>query len=288
MDALLNPARRASGGIKWRLVVHTAAMFSCVTAFTVTNFTVLSTSYINNRGFGGSDALSPGPFGYQSLSYSGRSISVAQYIMFFLNNWFADGLLVSSISNRIFQASNPTAPALSLLCYLCQELLGYRGPVLDVPRFFRCVLWPFIDWRRHLAHTAGTASGVILVYQSAQPSGGVWTCDSANFGYPYFLISLSLNILLTFMIVTRLAWYNRILRSAMGPLLRTKGLYNAVSAMLVESLALYTVNFILVIAAWGLKSYIAYTFFPALAETQVRFALVCRNLRTLLPNACGE
>ena len=52
--------------------------------------------------------------------------------------------------------------------------------------------------------------GAALTYQTAE------LADRAKFGLPYYLISLSLNILLTLMIVIRLALHIRNTRTALG------------------------------------------------------------------------
>ena len=69
-------------------------MFSLVTVHIATNSHVLSISYIDNRDFPGK--LNPGPYGYQGdISY--RAINVIPRAALCLNNWSADGLLVSRL-----------------------------------------------------------------------------------------------------------------------------------------------------------------------------------------------
>ena len=96
MSALLSPVVRAGGNIKWLLVVHSAVMFSLVTVFTGMYLNLQSISFIDNREFPGNTALPPGPLGYQHLVYS-QAVSLVSRVMFMLNNWLVDGLLVSSI-----------------------------------------------------------------------------------------------------------------------------------------------------------------------------------------------
>jgi len=100
MAALLNPAYRREG-IKWWLVFYTAAMFSFVTVYTAMNLHIQSKSFIDNRrdieDVGGSFS---GPLQYQygvHLTVLGLLPSVA----FNLNNWLADGLLVSSLFDAV-------------------------------------------------------------------------------------------------------------------------------------------------------------------------------------------
>lgn len=98
MGALLNPPDRRKGGVKWALVAHTTAMFSLATVALVTNLQLQSISYIDNRGFPGVDGAQPsGPFAYQFfIIYD--VINIIPGIMFFSNQWLADGLLVSFAS----------------------------------------------------------------------------------------------------------------------------------------------------------------------------------------------
>jgi len=113
--------------------------------------------------------------------------------------------------------------------------------------------------------------GVMLIHQTSQSGRGIWDSEAIRFGLPYFSVSVSLNILLTLMIITRLALHI-IIRNTMGTLFMASGLCQAVRAiviMLVESSALYTVTSLLFIAPWGARSHVADFFFPILAETQV-------------------
>lgn len=95
MVALLNPANRKNEGIKWGLVAHAFFMFSFVTIYTATNLAFQSMSYIDNREFPGGGGSPPGPLGYQ-LFNNFMGISVVQTVVFLLNGWLADGLLVRS------------------------------------------------------------------------------------------------------------------------------------------------------------------------------------------------
>jgi len=230
MGSLMGSGSRTMGRIKWGLVAHTAAMFSFVTIFTVTNMDLLSISYIDNRAFPGDNMTPPGPFGYQFLVYS-EPINVTPYIMFFLNSWLADGLLL----------------------YRC------------------CIIYAMNYWAITfpcLMYLASFVTGIIFLCKNSRPDGGTWTSSAVNLGYPSFLTSLFLNVLLTLMITVRLALHNRNIKNVLGPSAASNGLYKTVVTILIESFALYTVNFLLFIGTWGTKSYFVYTFFPILVETQ--------------------
>ena len=97
MSALLDPVNRTKGEINWKFMAHTAAMFSFATIYIAMNLNIQSISFVDNREFPGittSDVLPPGPVGYQWFLRS-KPIGVATTPMIVLNNWLANGLLVS-------------------------------------------------------------------------------------------------------------------------------------------------------------------------------------------------
>ena len=85
----------------------------------------------------------------------------------------------------------------------------------------------------------------------------------------YLSISISLNVLLTLMIVIRLILYTRNTRNALGSS-GIGGMCKAISTMLIESCALYAVSSLLVIIPMAIQNFVMNVFFPVLAETQVR------------------
>lgn len=231
MTALFSPANRRVG-VKWGPVVYSTLMFSFVTIFTAINLDIQSVSYIDNREYAGDgETIPPGPLGYQYLIYS-EAISVAANLMFLLNNWLADGLLLYRC--YIIYSMNPFVIAFPVLMYL-----------------------------------ASVAMGIMFIYQTSQPDSSIWSSVAISFGIPYFSISLSLNITLTLLIVTRLVLHNRNVRAAMGAPPGFTGLYKAIVTMLIESSALYAVSSLLFVGPWGAKSHVADIFLPILAETQV-------------------
>ena len=132
MSALLN---RTGRGVKWGLVVHTVAMFSCVTIYTAGGLYLQSISYIEDRGFPGVDTIPPGPIGYQFLIITDPLNSLC-YVMFYLNQWLADGLLASSVSDSFVQESDVAAlPVVPLLCHFCHELLVHHLTMPNVSHF---------------------------------------------------------------------------------------------------------------------------------------------------------
>ena len=95
MAALFSTVNRKREGIRWGLVSYTMIMYSFATVFTAMNLNVQSISLIDDRNFPGvKGVLPPGPLGYQWLTYS-DPLTVVPNLTFLLNNWLADGLLVS-------------------------------------------------------------------------------------------------------------------------------------------------------------------------------------------------
>ena len=91
---MFNPDHRRGERIKWGLAFYTVAMFSVVTVQTAMNLNITSIAYIDNRGFPGTSELPPGPYGYESFIAAG-ALNVIPNVMFVLNDWLADGLMVS-------------------------------------------------------------------------------------------------------------------------------------------------------------------------------------------------
>ena len=108
---------------------------------------------------------------------------------------------------------------------------------------------------------------MMLIHQTSQLDKNTWKSVAFDFGLPYLSISVSLNILLTLMIIIRLVVYSRNIRTAMG-VTGTSGLCKAIATMFIESCALYAVSLVLVPGLPG--SGIVDAFLPVLAHTQVR------------------
>ena len=95
MAAFLNPDRPRGEGTKWWLVSYTVAMFSFVTVHTLMNLHIQSISFIDNRQDGQGWPIS-GPLDYQ-FEIRQKALGFIPNVMFTLNNWLADGLLVSAL-----------------------------------------------------------------------------------------------------------------------------------------------------------------------------------------------
>ena len=89
MAAFFRSAYRREEGIKWGLVSYTVAMFSFVTVYTAINLRIQSNSFTNGGDFCDEAIV------YQYMSRP-TAFGLIPNVMFSLNNWLADGLLVGS------------------------------------------------------------------------------------------------------------------------------------------------------------------------------------------------
>ena len=105
MATLLNPANPIRKRIRWALVAHTVALFLFLTIPSGIVFDYLSIEYVDNREFPGSDEFPPGPVGFNDL-LSLKATSTVFDVMFPLNQWLADVLLVSPILNSVPSVHN--------------------------------------------------------------------------------------------------------------------------------------------------------------------------------------
>ena len=92
-----------------------------------------------------------------------------------------------------------------------------------------------------------------------------------KFILPHLSISVSLNVLLTLMIVIRLILHDRAVRAAIGSPTGTSRLCKTIVTMLIESSALYAVNSLLLIVLWAAGNAASGIFLPIIAQNQVGF-----------------
>ena len=97
------------------------------------------------------------------------------------------------------------------------------------------------------ANITNIVMGTMVVYQSMQP------LSSESATIPYFSIVLSLNILLTLMIVIRLILHTRNIQTAMGTAGKG-GLCKAIVTMFIESYAINTVTSLLALVLFSAEN----------------------------------
>lgn len=120
------------------------------------------------------------------------------------------------------------------------------------------------------ANATKTAIGIVYAYQTSQPSGSSYSV-AFDFGVPYFAVALSLNVILTLMIVGRLILHSRNVRNVIGASDGVRGLYSAVVAMLIESCAIYAASSLLFMVPWWIESSVTGFFWQIINEAQAGF-----------------
>ena len=129
-----------------------------------------------------------------------------------------------------------------------------------------------------LTRIANVAMGSAYIYHESGP--GDDRSALINFATSYYSICLSLNVLLTLMIVARLVVHIKNVRKATGASSGPGELHTAaatVATMLIESYALYALALLAYIVPWAIQSWALYLFNGAIGVTQVGIASTFSN-----------
>lgn len=108
--------------------------------------------------------------------------------------------------------------------------------------------------------------GIIALFQASQPGANLWTHVTVNFLIPFFSLSISLNIIVTAMIVGFLMSHRRSIQATIGK--QHAKQYTSIIAMVVESAALYTIFSVIFIITYGRNSPAQNLFLPVLGQVQ--------------------
>ena len=112
---------------------------------------------------------------------------------------------------------------------------------------------------------------ILVIYQTTRPDASLWSTVSISFFIPYFSLAISLNIILTLLIVGRLLYLSRPVREVLGP--AHAGTYTSVAAMMIESAAPYSIVSIIFIITYGRDSNVQNLILPVLSQIMVRIPL---------------
>ena len=139
-----------------------------------------------------------------------------------------------------------------------------------------------------LTNTTDVALGIANIYYSS----GIrfYTVTALNFNTSYNSICLSLNILLTLMIVLRLVVHIRNIRNATEASDGSSGLHTAaatVAMMLIESYALYAGVLLAYTIPFALASWVVALFSGLIGTVQVRVVFTIRDAVLVLPSNYG-
>jgi hypothetical protein len=109
--------------------------------------------------------------------------------------------------------------------------------------------------------------GTLWTLQSSEPGLSLYSKLPMAYGTSYYIISLSVNIMLTLLITVRLLWYRRIVSESLSPEHATQ--YLSLAAILVESAALYSVFALMFIISYAINNPINQIFLGVASAAQV-------------------
>jgi len=150
------------------------------------------------------------------------------------------------------------------------------GTSQSLPSLSSCTFRPLVRIRA-LHNPAATlwtnivniGMGILVLYETSQPASATWAILLLRYSIPWISVAVSLNAILTLMIVLRLFLGSRNVRAVTGSPSQISGLYVAVATMFIESCALYTVNSLVLLGLWVTNSDVAGAFIIILSEIQV-------------------
>lgn len=110
-------------------------------------------------------------------------------------------------------------------------------------------------------------SGTLLLVVTCQPSTSLWSNAGVSVALPYYILSLSLNIILTFLIVLRLVLHRRRFRVALGK--DHAEPYTSLAAFIIESAAPYAILSAIYLVLVAINNPIQQIFLGILSGAQV-------------------
>ncbi|KIJ44347.1 hypothetical protein M422DRAFT_30489 [Sphaerobolus stellatus SS14] len=145
-----------------------------------------------------------------------------------------------------------------LISFMADALLIYRVHILY--RLWWILIIPILLW------LATTVFGVLFVIQAALPLSSLTSNSTLQFSLPYFAMSMSLNILLTLLLVSRLLYMRHKMTAALGK--QHAQTYGTVATMLLESAAPYALISFIFIILYGIGNVAAILLIPLLVQAE--------------------
>lgn len=146
-----------------------------------------------------------------------------------------------------------------ILAFMVDSLLIYRCFVVWNSNYYVIIL-PI------LMIIASTVMAVLQTIAASQPQSALWNERAVKFGLPYFSLSMTLNMLVTVIIIVRLLLARRQIQQVMGSQHGKE--YTGVAAMLVESAAPPALVSIVLIALYARNITAQVLFYPLLPQVQ--------------------
>ncbi|KAJ6612711.1 hypothetical protein B0H10DRAFT_2278854 [Mycena sp. CBHHK59/15] len=182
----------------------------------------------------------------------------------------AFGLQATYIDNRNYPAAAPDGPGgpiafLGVEFSLPFNIVGQivftaENLLADALLFWRChVIWSaqtanyanYVMAFPALMFLGSLAMGIVFGIETASPNG-LFGSITAAFGIPYFAISLSLNIILTLLIVGRIYHHQRSMNALFGHEQSYGRHYQLLLTMFIESAAMFSLISILLLITFAL------------------------------------
>ncbi|KAJ2925020.1 hypothetical protein H1R20_g12085, partial [Candolleomyces eurysporus] len=146
-----------------------------------------------------------------------------------------------------------------ILAFMVDSLLIYRCYVVWNSNYYVIIL-PI------LTLIASTVMACFQTIAASEPMGSLWAERAVLYGLPYFCLSMSVNMLVTAIIITRLLLARRSIQSVMG---KDHGKeYTGVAAMLIESALPPALVSAVLIALYAQANTAQILFFPLLPQVQ--------------------
>ncbi|KAG7098816.1 hypothetical protein E1B28_000721 [Marasmius oreades] len=220
MRILWRRVQKATPGKKSALYLMVYITILCIidTIWTAVSTFGLQATFIDNRNYPAPDPASPGgPIAYLQVEFS-QSFNIVAQVVFTLGSLMTDALLIWRC--KVIWAANPVRSGSTLVI------------IFPIVMFF-----------------ASLAFGVVFGIQTASPEG-LFSQKTASFAVPFFAISLSLNIILTLLILGRIWYYQKRVNSVLE--IEYSKPYSLLSMMFVESAALNSIISILLLVTFAL------------------------------------
>ncbi|RPD60192.1 hypothetical protein L226DRAFT_571168 [Lentinus tigrinus ALCF2SS1-7] len=115
-----------------------------------------------------------------------------------------------------------------------------------------------------LVFLGSTAMSFLTLYQASRPDASLWTHTTVQFSLPYFSISISLNILLTLLLVGRLYYMSARAKRAIGR--EHAATYSSIASMLIESAVPYAIAGLIFIITYARNSNVQNLALPVLGQ----------------------
>ncbi|CAA7264858.1 unnamed protein product [Cyclocybe aegerita] len=219
--------RRTKGRQTYFLLAYMTLLLCVETIYCAVQARTVQIMYVDNRNYPG------GPWQY-FLATQNLPVNVMFYAILFVLTFLADLLIL----------------------WRCWVIWSATGITIA----YVAIAFPA------LMLLASFVMGTLWTLQSSQPGLSLYSALPMAYGTSYYVISLSVNIILTILIATRLLLYRRKMMATIAPEHGTE--YFSLAAIFIESAALYSVFAILFIITYAIDNPINQVFLAFATSAQ--------------------